>query len=117
VSAEMSLLSSFPFVMIVGGVLLIVTGRTNGETRLAYLVPGLMASVFYVLIWMFNGKRSHSLIGVLVMMCAWYVTRQKRPSWPILLLTAFAGSLVVAIAITWRMSGERERSVAEFVSF
>ena len=36
------------------------------------------------MIWMFNGKRSHSLIGVLATVCAFYITRLKRPSWPVL---------------------------------
>ena len=39
----------------------------------------------YVLIWMFNGKRSHSLIGVLATVCAFYISRLKRPSWPVLI--------------------------------
>ena len=39
----------------------------------------------YVVIWMFNGKRSHSLIGVLSTVCAFYVARRKRPSWPVLI--------------------------------
>ena len=34
---------------------------------------------------MFNGKRSHSLIGLLATVCALYLTRLKRPSWPVLI--------------------------------
>jgi hypothetical protein len=71
----------------------------------------------YVGIWMFNGKRSHSLIGVLSAVCAAYVTRGKRPSWPVLITTAFAGMLVVAVAIGWRNNPKYERSLPGFVEY
>ena len=77
----------------------------------------MLVAAAYVLIWMFNGKRSHSLIGVLATVCAFYITRQKRPSWPVLIATAFAGSLVVAIAIGWRNNPKYERSLAGFVQY
>ena len=71
VSSEESLLRSFPFVMMVAAILLIVTGRTIRAPRPAFLAAGLLTSrSVYVLIWMFNGKRSHSLIGVLATVCA-----------------------------------------------
>ena len=44
---------------------------------------GFVYRAAYVLIWMFNGKRSHSLIGVLATVCAFYISRLKRPSWPV----------------------------------
>jgi hypothetical protein len=112
-----SILSNFPFVMMVAGILLIVTGRTIRNPRSAFLVPGVLVSTAYILLWMFNGKRSHSLIGVLTTLCAFYITRLKRPSWPVLMSTAFAGSLVVAIAIGWRNDLEHERSLAGFTAF
>jgi hypothetical protein len=66
---------------------------------------------------MFNGKRSHSLIGVLSAVCAFYVSRRKRPSWPVLLTTAFGGALVVAVAIGWRNNYNYERSSTGFVQY
>ena len=66
---------------------------------------------------MFNGKRSHSLIGVLATVCAFYITRLKRPSWPVLFATSFAGALVVAIAIGWRNNRDYERSFAGFTQY
>ena len=117
VSAEGTLLLSFPFVMMVAGVLLIVTGRSLANPRPQFLTAGLMVSGAYVLIWMFNGKRSHSLIGVLATVCAFYITRLKRPSWPVLLATGFTGSMVVAIAIGWRGNLDYERSFTGFISY
>ncbi len=112
-----SILGSFPFVMMVAAILLIVTGRNLHAPRPAYLIPGLAVAFGYVLIWMFNGKRSHSLMGVLTTMCALYLARLKRPSWPVLLTTAFAGSLVVAISIGWRNDRDHPRSLSGFTSF
>ncbi|MGP0069171.1 MAG: hypothetical protein ACLQGP_36925 [Isosphaeraceae bacterium] len=117
VSAEESLLRSFPFVMLVAAILLIVTGRRIDAPRPAFLVAGLLTSVAYVLIWMFNGRRSHSLMAVLSTVCAVYITHQKRPSWLVLLTTAFGGILVVAIAIGWRNDSRHERSFAGFAGF
>jgi hypothetical protein len=112
-----SFFSNFPFVMMVAGILLIVTGRTIRSPRPAFLAAGVLVSTAYILLWMFNGKRSHSLIGVLTTVCALYITRLKRPSWPVLFSTAFAGALVVAIAIGWRNDREHERSFAGFAGF
>jgi hypothetical protein len=115
-SAE-SLLHAFPFWLLVAGILLIVTGRTIAGARPAFLLPGLACAGAYVLIWMFNGKRSHSLMAVLTTICAVYVSRLRRPSWPVLFATAFAGALVVTVAIGWRCDRDHERSVAGFVGF
>ena len=103
--------------MMVAAILLIVTGRTIQAPRPAFLSAGLIVAAAYVLIWMFNGKRSHSLIGVLATVCAFYITRLKRPSWPVLIATAFAGACVVAIAIGWRNDRDHERSFAGFGGF
>jgi hypothetical protein len=116
-SGEASLFRSFPFMMMVAAVLLIVTGRTNTVANRVFLPAGVLAGAFYVLIWMFNGKRSHSLIGVLATVCALYVSRLKRPSWPVLIATGFAGALVVAIAIGWRGNENYERSFTGFFHF
>src|SRR5271157_3133883 len=102
ISPEEALFRSFPFVMMVAAVLLIVTGRSLTSPRPIFLVAGIMVAAAYVAIWMFNGKRSHSLIGVLATVCAFYISRQRRPSWPVLIATSFASALVVAIAIGWR---------------
>jgi hypothetical protein len=116
-SGEEVIFRSFPFVMMVAAVLLIVTGLTNNAGRRLYLLAGLVTSAAYVLIWMFNGKRSHSVIAVLATVCACYVTRRKRPSWPVLFATLFAGALVVAISIGWRNNLEYERSFAGFFHY
>lgn len=116
VSAEESLFRSFPFVMLVAAIMLIVTGRSSATPSL-FLPAGIAAGAAYVLIWMFNGKRSHSLVGVLTTVCALYITRFKRPSWPILLATSATGILVVGVAIGWRNDRDHERSVAGFLGF
>jgi hypothetical protein len=117
VAPEVALFRSFPFVLMVAAILMIVTGRTRTAPRPAFLAPGLLCALAYVLLWMFNGKRSHSLIAVLSTICALYTTRLKRPSWPVLLTTACAGILVVALAICWRNDRSHERSLAGFATF
>jgi hypothetical protein len=117
VSTEESLFRSFPFVMLVAAILLIVTGRTITASQRVFLPVGLVVAAAYVLIWMFNGKRSHSLIGVLATVCALYITRLKRPSWTVLMSTGFVCAMVVAIAITWRNNTANERSVTGFTTF
>lgn len=117
VSAEMSLLQSFPFVMVVAAILLIITARTSPLVHNAYLASGLFVAFAYVSIWMFNGKRSHSLIGVLTTLCAYYISRQRRPSWPVLLATSFTGALVVALAIGWRNNASYEHSFSGFMNY
>jgi hypothetical protein len=103
--------------MMVAAILLLVTGRTGQPPRTGFLAAGLLVAAAYVLIWMFNGKRSHSLIGVLATICALYITRLKRPSWLVLFSTAFAGALVVTVAIGWRNDRDHERSLSGFVAF
>jgi hypothetical protein len=117
VSAEGALLRAFPFVMMVAAILLITTGRRLDAPRPGYLAAGLAVAGFYVAVWMFNAKRSHSLMGVLTTVCALYVTRLKRPSWGVLGATAFCGALVVAVSIGWRNNPNYERSAAGFLEF
>ena len=117
VSAEAMLLASFPFVMMDAAILLIVTGRNLQAPRPAFAIAGLCTSAVYTLMWIFNGKRSPSLIAVLTTFCALYVTRLKRPSWPVLFSLAIAGSLVVGVAIGWRTDKDHPRSLMGFVSF
>jgi hypothetical protein len=117
ISPEAALFHSFPFVMMVAAIMLIVTGRNMSRPNPAFLISGLMVSAAYVAIWMFNGKRSHSLIGVLATVCAFYITRLRRPSWPVLFATSFAGALVVAVAIGWRNNPNYERSLDGFSQY
>ena len=116
-SAEESLFRSFPFVMLVAAVLLMVTGRSMGVARPLFLPAGLLVAGCYVAIWMFNGKRSHSLIGVLATVCTLYITRLKRPSWPVLAATLGTGALVVGIAIGWRNNPDYDRSFSGFTEY
>ena len=116
-SPEESLFRSFPFFLMVAGILLIVTGRRADAAGGAALALGLLIASSYVFVWMFNGKRSHSLIGVLATVCAFYVSRGKRPSWPVLISTAVCGAMVVALAIGWRNNYNYERSARGFVQY
>src|SRR5271166_3539531 len=116
-SPEETLLRSFPFVMMAAAIMLIVTGRSPSVGRPQFLPAGIAVAIAYTAIWMFNGKRSHSLIGVLSTVCAFYITRMKRPSWPVLLATSFAGVLVVAIAIGWRNNNDYELSASGFTQY
>ena len=103
----------------VGAILLIVTGRNPDVAQAgACWRRGWRVAAVFIALWIFNGKRSPALIGVLSAVCAYYVTRRKRPSWAVLLATAFVGSLFVAVAINWRFNKNHyERSVAGFVEF
>jgi hypothetical protein len=112
-----SLIHAFPLVLLVAGILLLVTGRSTERPRPAWTALGLSIGVFYVLIWMFNGKRSHSLFGVLTTLCAYYVPRFRRPSKPVLAVTAFSGMLAVSLAIGWRGKSEYEQSAAGFLQY
>ena len=116
-SAEESLFRSFPFVMLVAAILLIVTGRDPDHPRPAFQTAGLLVSAAYVAIWMFNGKRSHSLLGILTTVCAFYISRFKRPSWGVLTATAICGLMAVAISIGWRNNTNYDRSVGGFIQY
>ena len=116
-SPEEALLRSFPFVMMVAAIMLIVTGRSPSVGRPQFLPAGIAVAIAYTAIWMFNGKRSHSLIGVLSTVCAFYITRMKRPSWPVLGATLCTGALVVGIAIGWRGNDAYELSLSGFTQY
>ena len=67
---------------------------------------------------MFNGKRSHSLIGVLATVCAFYIARLKRPSWPVLIVDGLRRRPGRRVAIGWRNDTENDdRSLAGFLQF
>ncbi len=117
ISAEGVLLLSFPFVMMVAAILLIVTGRRADDPKPGFTIAGLGVAGAYMLIWMLNGKRSHSLMAVLTTVCAMYVTRLKRPSWAVLGMTALTGALAVAISIGWRNAHTYDRDLGGFIQF
>jgi hypothetical protein len=109
------LLLQFPILTLVAAILLIVTGRSVEKPRPALTFIGVTISVFYVLLWMFNGKRSVSLLAVLATVCAFYTPKFKRPSWPMLFVTAITGVLAVSISIAWRADRTHERSISGFI--
>lgn len=116
-SAEASLMLSFPMVMLVAGVLLIVTGRQASRPRPAFLAAGIGVIAAYLVIWMFNGKRSHSLVAVLTGVCAFYLPRFRRPPFPVLVATAMAGVMAVGISIGWRFYANQHHSYGSFSKF
>lgn len=117
-SPEQMILLAFPFVMLLGAIMLIVTGRSGGVRRPLLLYGGLACAAAYVMLWMFNGKRSHSLMGILSAVCAFYVSKGKRPSWPVLIATGCAGVLAVALALGWRFyANDSNKNLAGFVEF
>jgi hypothetical protein len=117
-SPEEMLFRSFGFLLMVAAVMLIVTGRTGGDRpRTAYLAAGLFAAALYTAVWMFNGKRTPGIIGVLSTVCAFYTSKGKRPSWAVLFGTGVAAVLVVTLAIGWRNNRKYESSVGGFLQF
>jgi hypothetical protein len=116
-SPEVSLLSSFPMVMLVAGVILIVTGRQPSQPKPAYTTAGIVIVAAYLVIWMFNGKRSHSLVAVLTGVCSFYIPQLKRPSFPVLFLTAMMGLLAVGISIGWRFYSYTNGTTGSFSTF
>jgi hypothetical protein len=119
-SPEAALLLSFPMVMLVAGSLLIVTGRQPSKPRPAITAAGLAVVACYLLIWMFNGKRSHSLVAVLVGVSSFYIPTLRRPSFPVLLATAMAGMLAVGLSIGWRYYANSTKSygsISQFADF
>ncbi len=119
-SAEASLALSFPLVMLVGGVLLIVTGRQPSRPMPALAALGVGTVALYMVLWMFIGRRAHALMAVLIGVCSFYLPRLRRPSPPILLATAVSGALAVGIAIGWRYfvhHNPDQKSGAGFLQF
>lgn len=114
---EVNLLHQFPIMMLLAGVLMLVTGRQPDHPRPMLTCAGLLVISLYVMVWMFNGRRSHAIIGVLTGVCAWYVPRWRRPSLPVLGVTAIACALVVSLALGWRGNMRYERSPAGFLHF
>jgi hypothetical protein len=114
---EQALLASFHLVMLVGGISMIVTGRQIKAPRPAFTAMGLAIVGAYLVIWTFNGKRSHSLVAVLTGVCSFYIPRLKRPSFAVLLVTAVAGLFAVGISIGWRVHAYRTGTGGSFSTF
>ena len=117
VTAEENLLRQFPALMLVGGVLLIVCGRRLSRPNLMFTLSGLAVTFGYSVIWMFNGKRSHALFGVLTSVCAYYVPRGKKPSLVVLGITGLASAMAVSLALGWRNNSNYERSFPGFLHY
>jgi hypothetical protein len=116
-SPEEALILSFPMVMLVGGCFLIVTGRQPSKPRPAITAAGVAVVACYLMIWVFNGKRSHSLVAVLVGVSSFYIPRLKRPSFAVLLATALAGSMAVGLSISWRYYSNAHSGPRSFSQF
>ena len=111
------LMRQFPILMLVGGNLLIVTGREIGRRRPIFTIAGVVACAMYVVIWMFNGKRSHALFGVLTAVCSFYISRLRRPSIPIMAATGVTCAVVLTLAIGWRSNNLYEHSATGFLQY
>ena len=116
-TAEGALFRQFPILMLVAGILLIVTGRSGPRPRPAWTWIGVAVVTIYAMIWMFKGKRSPPLFGVLSAVCAFYVSKGRRPSKPVLAVTALVGALVVTLAIGWRNNNNYEMSLSGFSQY
>ncbi|MDB5351174.1 MAG: hypothetical protein JWN86_2421 [Planctomycetota bacterium] len=117
IGGEESILVQFPMLMLVGGVILLVTGRNRDQPKPVLTLAGVLVCAAYSAIWMFNAKRSHALFGVLAGVCAYYLPRWKRPSMPIMAVTGLACALSVSIAIGWRGTTRYEQSVNGFFQY
>jgi hypothetical protein len=117
VGGEDSLLTQFPMMLLVAGVLLLVTGRSASHPRPLFTAAGLAVCVAYCVIWMFNGKRSHSLFAVLAGVSAYYLPRLRRPSLPIMAVTGVACAMVVSVAIGWRGTTRYDENLSGFMQY
>jgi hypothetical protein len=116
-TAEGVLLRSFPIMMLVAGVVLIVTGRNRERPRPLYTAAGLGVVAVYIVIWMIYGKRSPPLFGVLATLCAFYCSGGARPSKLVLAAAAAAGVLVVSLAIGFRGNPRYEHNLSGFLEY
>jgi len=116
-SAEGALFRSFPIMMLVAAVLLIVTGQSGPRPRPVFTWAGLGVVSVYILIWMIHGRRTPPLFGVLATLCAFYASRGKRPSKPVLAATALVGVMVVSLAIGFRGNKNYEHNLSGFLEY
>jgi hypothetical protein len=117
VAQEENLLRQFPILMLAAGVMLTVTGRRPDAPRPMYTLAGVLVCLAYAFIWMFNGRRSHAVIGILTGVAAWYLPRLRRPRLPIMVLTAIACAAVVSLALGFRNNPRYERSASGFLQY
>lgn len=111
------LLRQFYFMMLGAGILLMVTGSRRDRPAAIIFWAGVGVSLSFVLLWIFQGKRSPSLIGLLSVACAYYGPRFKRPPVAVLAVLAIVGSMVVAVSLAWRNQRAYERTASGFVQF
>jgi hypothetical protein len=117
VSPEEVLLRSFPMLTLVGANVLIVTGRNPANPRPVLVAIGLGIALLYIMLWMILGRRTPPLFGVLATVCAFYVSRRKRPPKLVLAATALVGILVVSLAIGFRNTRNYEQSLSGFLQY
>ena len=114
---EPGYLVRFPILLLTSGVMLIVSGQSGTRSRPVLTFAGLLVAGLYVMIWMFNGRRSHALFGVLATVCAYYSAKGKRPSLPVLAVTGLAGAMAVTLALGWRNNTAYSRTPSGFLEF
>ena len=114
---EENIFIQFPMMLLVGGVLLLVTGRQPNKPQPVYTIAGLTVCVGYCLIWMFNAKRSHAIFAILAGVSAFYIPRLRRPSLPMMGATGLACVLAVSIAIGWRGTNRYNQDVNGFLQY
>jgi hypothetical protein len=117
VSAEGALVRAFPILMLVGAILLIVTGRADGRSRPIFTWAGIAVVSAYIVIWMIRGKRTPPLFGVLATVCALYTSRGTRPSKLVLAGTAMAAIMVVTLAIGFRGNPNYDHDLSGFIQY
>ncbi len=117
ISQEENLLRQFPMVLLLAGNMLIVTGRRSNPSNRFLVTSGIAIAALYSLLWMMNGKRSHSLFAVLSGVCSYYISKGKKPSFAVLFATSVAGALVVTVAIGWRGNNQYEHNLSGFVEY
>ena len=116
-SAEENLFRSFPFVMMVAAILLIVTGRSSAAAAAASSRRACWSRWRMSRSGCSTASGRTRCIGVLATRVRVLHPRLRRPSWPVLFATSFAGALVVAIAIGWRNNPNYEMSMSGFTQY
>lgn len=117
VSKGGQLLRQFYFMMLAAGVILMITGSQRQKPAPMIFWSGVGVTSAFIVLWIFQGKRSPSLIGLLALAAAYYGPRFKKPPVAVLLLLAVVGSCVVAVSLGWRNQRLYERNVTGFVQF
>ncbi len=117
VGVEDAIYTQFPMLLLVGGVMILITGRHPSRPNAFLTILGVMTCASYSGIWMFNAKRSHALFGVLAGVCAFYLPRCRRPSMPVMAATGVACVMAVTIAIGWRGTTRYDQDLSGFVQY